>query len=461
MLEEIKDYLRKGSPVVLEGPPGSGKTLLASKLFSSASRALYLARTIAELRTFTSYLPEGINYITAYGKPQVCHVLEEFSYRDCAIARLWRRCSTTPLKEDYAWLSTNRTPEEIREKGRETGRCMYYALRRLASKHRKVVATYDYAVFNQSILDNRDVIVYDEAHYILSIMESSVIEVDSGYISALVASLKKRHSTRGLAYLVKSLWRKTSSVTEFARRLEDALANYYGDVPRELEQVLSAVSRGKCYCRGKEAYILPVNPKLVVRSNGVYMGVIVPDFILPKGTVRLTLNARQPVRLIVDARASSRYKDRNDGVYREYARLINDYLVDDSINLVVFPSRDFMEKTLSVAPWANRITSSPETASPGEVIAEPAGGRFTEGVNIPGLRNVIIAGAPYPSPSPALSLLAKTYGWDRIVEFEMLLRTLQAIGRIRGEGRAVLIDERFTSISFDKWDWLVLERVKE
>lgn len=449
LLDYTYDELRKGNSVAIEAYPGFGKTRLGSKLLTRFDRAVMVVRTHQEMVEVFKFVGgvRGVAY--AYGKPKLCFRADDFSYGFCRAMLLFGRCDTRVTNRDVAWVAaTFRKPEDIREESRKRGRCLYFALRTLAQSAKRVVATYDYLVSNPEVFNGKEAAVLDEAHTLLNYLDEASITVNGAFIEALARSMKKNPDTRWLAYAVKTAYRRSTNVHEFAENLSMVYSSYSGpetDATKVIDAVLEAYRRRQYVSDGRTYYFLSdALPRVARFEPKLLLGVYLPPMFASaiKNIIRVSGEPR--VRLVVDSDLTSRYEERGEYVYTGYAKKLSEYVRDDVGNLAVFPSAEFMAEVLRRSGITDKIVTEPVNGEvkPGYVLVDVAGGRYTEGVNIKGISNVVVCGMPYPEPNPLLDLATRAYSQD-LYTYIALLRTVQAIGRIRGSGTAYTIDRRF------------------
>lgn len=449
LLDYVYDELRKGNSVAIEAYPGFGKTRLGSQLLTRFDRAVMVVRTHQEMVEVFNFVGKAKSIAYAYGKPKLCFRADNFSYGFCRAMLFFGRCDTKVTNRDVAWVAaTFRKPEEIREESRKRGRCLYFALRILAQSARRVVATYDYLVSSPEVLDGKEVAVLDEAHTVLNYLDEASITVNEAFIEALAKDMKKNPDTRWLAYAVKAAYRRSANVHEFVDNLSTVYSSYSGpetDAVKVIDAVLEAYRRKHYVSDGRTYYFLSDTlPRVARFEPKLLLGVYLPPMLVPatKNVIRVPGEPR--VKLVVDTDLTSRYEERGEDVYTGYAKKLSEYVRDDVGNLAVFPSAEFMAEVLRRSGISGKVITEPMSGEvkPGYVLADVAGGRFTEGVNIRGIGNVVVCGMPYPEPDPLLDLATRAYRQD-LYTYTALLRTVQAIGRIRGGGTAYAIDRRF------------------
>lgn len=449
---QVLEAVKNGKSVVVEAYPGFGKTKLASILLSRVHRGLVAVRTHNEIYEVFSFLEDRAGVVYAYGRPKLCFRMPSFSYKECRAMRILSRCNTSFTYKDVAWLAaTLRKPDDIVEREKKEGRCLYSALRVLAMKSRKVVATYDYIVSNPGILEKRDIVVLDEAHHLLSYTDELVIVLDEATIELLVKSLKKDVETRPLAYSLRSIYRNSASIREFFDKLSTVLSSVSAnnEVVELLDQLVSSYYSGKYYVQSNSWYILTETlPKLAKVPNKVMLSIHLPPFFIEgKNTEHVVVEGEPRIDAYIDTSLTTKYTERSDEMYKEYAKRIRELIANDCGNLVVFPSYEVMNSVMQhLEDVKHRVLSAkdkPESLPNGAIIVDVAGGKLSEGVNIANIRRVIMVGMPYPDPTPELNLLAKIYGFDNVYTYLALLRSFQAVGRIRDRGIAYFLDERF------------------
>ena len=461
LTDTILDALKTHSTVILEAYPGYGKTKIAAKLLARAERGLVAVRTHNEIREVFKFLPDRKGVMYAYGKPKLCIKLRKFTYKACRVMNVFGRCPLNYTAEDVAWLAgTFREQDEIREYEKKRNVCLYKALRMLAGKAKKLVATYDYIVSNPQVTEGKDVLILDEAHTLLDYVDDAVIEVNTTFIEYLAKELRQSPETRALAYGLRSAYRKSTSITAFIERVDALLRNAPDtEATKTLEVMVDTYFRGWFYVQGSTFYFLTGTlPSIAKAGRKVLMGAYLPPFFFYNGKdcMKIRIEGEPRVKAYLDASITTRYEQRDEGLYKELAKKVASLVRENCGNLVVFPSHKLLENVMEHLPKelkARVVTERVDALQNGEVLVDVAGGKLSEGVNIANLSNVIVAGMPYPEPSPTLNLLSKVYGFNNVYTYLALLRTFQAVGRIRGEGTAYLLDTRYRKHTnmFPKW----------
>jgi len=442
LLEELRKH-----NVVLEAPPGWGKTRLAAILVELADSIAVVTRTHAEIDEVLGFTP---SVIPVYGKEKLCLIKnsDESIYSFCRRMRMFKLCR-------YKYVACNkliryiagRKPDihNIRKYAEKIGVCPYPSVLTLA-RNKKIVTTYGMYYVNPSITENKKIIVFDEAHAMLDKLEELVVKIDEQYIESLVALLKKNNETRPVAYYIRSAWRKSKTFGEFIRYIERVECE-------ALNELINKYYSDKLYWRGKEAYYLPGKTLQIRETGQLFMSAYLPPFFihLVPNHYKVVIPADYQIEAEIDTDLTSKYTERNPDTYKAYADKIKQYYREDIATLIVFPSHEFKEKVLQHLPDTLKNKALPpeaiKDAKPGNIIVDAAGGKASEGVNpSPHLEQVIVAGLPYPQPSGPLNLLAKIYGFDAVYTYKALLRTIQAIGRLRNKGKAILIDKRYKTI---------------
>ncbi|MEM1891237.1 MAG: helicase C-terminal domain-containing protein [Thermofilaceae archaeon] len=457
LVQEVAELLRRGN-VLLQAYPGWGKTRLATLLASEFKRVVIVERTIEEMREVALMSP--VRVVPLYGREKVCPLMREAedgglhlpSHVFCRVQRLFSACrykyeATSELARFHA--SAFRSPDELIEEARRTGVCPYPTVVTL-KKSSRVVATYGFVFHHGDVLEDRDLVVFDEAHTLVEAVAESVKVYDEQYVEFIVEKLKRSKATRGLAYAVKQCWRRSSSFREFAECLERQPVS-----TEEVDELIREYRSKRSYAEGKALYVVP-SLQLAGERGALFLSSYVPPFILdhvPNATVIDVPPPSTRLRAIIDDSLTSRYRERRDDVYRGYAEKIAEYASSNEANLVLFPSYEFMERVKSHLPSSILSRVVPRevvrTAGPGDIVFDVAGGTTTEGINpSPHLRRVIVCGLPYPPPSPILNALASLYGFDNVYTYMALQRVVQAIGRtrLRAGSLAVLIDRRYRAV---------------
>jgi len=442
--------------VVIEAYPGWGKTRFGTLLASSdrVKSVVYVTRTHEEVLEVLRFNP---SLVPLYGKEKICPIWNRSEdltvYQFCRRMRILNRCKYE-YKAKYDIIrqiaGKKPTPDELRELGKKMRVCPYPSMLTLANSAKKVVTTYGFAFTFPDVLTNKDIVIFDESHEILSILLKLVEKIGDVYISQIVANLKRNIETRQLAYFVKACWDKTRTFHEFVECLDRAPEDH-----EFINEITFAYYSNRIYYIGKEAYVLRAKPQLKPHGQ-LFLTAYLPPFFLdliPNLDIIRIPPPEIKIRVQVDTDATSRYEERTEDMYKLYAQKIEDYYVVNNANLVVFPSYEFMENVKKYLPDSilNRI-KPPQTirdAREGDIIFDVAGGVATEGVNpSPHLMRVIAIGLPYPPPTPELNLLSKIFGFDSVYTYLGLLKIVQALGRLRFREYcdAVLIDKRYKDV---------------
>jgi Rad3-related DNA helicase len=466
-LDELANHIvdavvKEGKSVVLEAYPGFGKTRLAATIASKTDRVLVAVRTHNEIFEVYRFLPSSVKAVYAYGKPKICFKLQQFSYKTCRTMSLFGKCSMEFNHKDVAWLAaTLRKPSEIVEYEKKRNKCLYNAIKSLAMKSKKVVTTYDYIVSNPQILEDRDILVFDEAHHLLSYVDELVVELTPSFIESIVAELKRNIETRPLAYSIRAAYRKSKTLREFVEKLTAILGAVDQDheMIRLLDKIISAFFKNWYYVNGSTAMLLTDTiPKLARAGNKVMLGVYLPPlFLMDKNVEHISIEAEPRIEAVVDSAVTTKYTERDENMYKELAKRIENYVSKSCGNLAVFPSYHVMREVMNYLGSIEERVLLPgekiDEVPSGSVLADVAGGRYTEGVNLRNVCNVIVVGMPFPEPTPVLDLLSKVFGFENVYTYIALLRTYQAVGRIRERGTAYLLDSRFARYKdkFPKW----------
>lgn len=456
---EIKESLKthlKDKNVLLEAYPGWGKTKLAGELVGEYKRVLVVERTIEEVREVVSM--SATKLIALYGKEKTCPAITSQytgavfysmckKYRLLGICRFKYEASNKLIRYIAGRF---RTPEEIREACKKTMTCPYPSILAL-SNNSKVVATYGFVFSHPEVLQNRELVVFDESQELISAVLESVEVYDEQYIEELVEVLKKSLDTRGLAYAVRQCWRKSKSFGEFVECLDRQPWSYDA-----VDRISTLYRSKRSYVDGKRMVVAP-NALRLPSSGCLFLTAYTPPFILDMipNAVVIKVNPPPGLRLsvIIDDSVTSRYEERTEETYKAYAEKILDYYSAGDGNLILFPSYDFMERVKQHLPQEFLERVKPREAirsiGEGDVVFDVASGTTTEGVNpSPALRRVIVAGLPYPPPTVELNALAKVYGFDNTYTYISLLKVVQSLGRLRFRqgADAVLIDRRYRNV---------------
>lgn len=454
LIEELATKLESKN-VVLEAYPGWGKTRLATILAERSDSVVIVTRTHEEMYEILKFSDGRL--IPLYGKEKLCPMWnrkgEDMSvYRYCRAARITGLC-----KYKYAashdmirWFAGRKPrPEEVVEMAKKLGVCPYPSILALA-KSKRIVTTYGFAFTFKEVLEDKALVVFDESHEILNVVLGLVEKIDDAYVETLFKALKKDVETRQLAYFIRACWRKAKNFKEFVEMLERAPSSH-----ELIDSIINSVYSKKAYWSGKEGYVLLYKPNDFRKAGSLFLTAYLPPFFLnliPNLEI-VKVPGEVAVNVIIDADATSRYEERSEETYRVYAEKIEDYYVANAANLVVFPSYEFMENVKRYLPSYILEKAKPPDAirelKDGDIVFDVAGGRSTEGVNpSPLLKRVIVAGLPYPPPTPELNLMSKIYGFDAVYTYLGLLKVVQAVGRLRfrENADAVLIDRRYANV---------------
>jgi len=453
--DEILETLESKN-IVIEAYPGWGKTRFASLLatFEKVKSVVYVVRTHEEVFEVLKFNPA---FVPLYGKEKICPMWskgEDVSvYQFCRRMRLLGKCRYEyKAKHDIIKQIAGKkpTPDELRELGKKLHTCPYPSVLTLADSAKKVVTTYGFAFTFHDMLTNKDIVIFDESHEILSVLLNLVERIDGLYISQIVANLKRNIETRQLAYFVKACWSKARTFPEFVECLDRAPEDH-----EFINEITSAYYSSKIYYTGREAYVLRTKPQLKPHGQ-LFLTAYLPPFFLdliPNLDIIKVPPPEIKIRIQIDTDATSRYEERSEDMYKVYAQKIEEYYALNSANLVVFPSYEFMESVKKYLPDNILSMVKPpqaiRDAKEGDIIFDVAGGVATEGVNpSPHLTRVIVVGLPYPPPTPELNLLAKIFGFDSVYTYLGLLKVVQALGRLRFREHcdAVLIDKRYKDV---------------
>jgi len=460
LLEYIYDELKNGNSVSIEAYPGFGKTKLGSQLLTKFDRAVMIVRTHQEIMEVFNFIGTTKNIVYAYGKPKLCFKTHDFSYGFCRAMILFGRCNTKIDNKDVAWLAfTFRKPEEIREEARKRNKCLYFGLRILVQKAKKIVATYDYLVSHPGSLDRKEVAILDESHTLLNYLDEAVVAVNGVFIEHLTKSMKNNLDTRWMAYAIKSIYKRSSNIHEFIDKLSTIYSSYSGPDTEEIkiiDEILQSYRRKHyIYSRDDKTYyfLLDALPRIAKFEPKAILGAYLPPIFVSTTKNVIKISGEPRITTIVDTDLTSRYEERSEDTYIGYANKLSEYVRSDVGNLAVFPSIEFMSEVLKRSKIDKVITDPIDGEVPsGYVLVDVAGGKYTEGVNIKGISNVIVCGMPYPEPNPILDLISNVYKHD-LYTYIALLRTIQSIGRIRGNGTSYIIDKRYKQHinKFPKW----------
>ena len=471
--------LEEGKNVSLEAYPGYGKTFIGLDVLRRFGRALYLTRTHYEMFDVINIALHVYNLkiYPAYGREAICY---RKAPRGIAFPSYCRRqrvlgfCHEKPLTRTmFAFLSKMRKPGEIREYAKKLNTCLYLANKILALKSKYVLTTYAFYFQNPEIAENRPFMVLDECHTILEALQQSVIELSKPFIELTILSLKNKAKTENkpelgrLAYILKQAYNKSKSIYEFAEILDSGLdlVPYRTEETYILGKIVDSI-RNKMFIKENNTHmILTLPPKIfTTKQKMLLMSALIPPFIFRNVNVHVAVEPSEEVKIPVkvDTSVTTRYKERTEVTPKELADKIEEYYDRNVGNLAIVPSKELREKVVKILEKKGFKISPIEKikeVEEGDLIVDVAYGRVAEGVNpSPKLKRVIIAGMPYPPPELRLKLLAKYFGFDNIYTYLALLKSFQAVGRIRKpEGSlAVLIDKRFKEYEEKYPTWVKL-----
>ena len=451
-LSDLKQYIAeelKERNIVLSAPPGFGKTLIAAGISQLYSSLLYLARTHREIEYFISMSGQRIYH--AYGRKAICIRREALESRDfysaCRFLRSSGRCREPMDKAAFA-AASKPSIDEVRDLERRFNICAYMAGRKIALERKRVAATYDFAILNPGIMQGKDLAVFDEYHAILEFSEEAVAVIDPGSVEAAARASAKYAAASGDEVLYRFSYALRSAARRGALQDIPDLVDSFGidasrapAVLRRIIHVADMMRVGKAIrYRDKIAAAVEPFPFTSIRDKGSLYLSATPVSLRISNSEHIRIDSDEVlVKALIDGSTTSRYSERE----QELNRLLNTayrYLSSLSYRraLLVFPSREIRDLYISTYGIGENI------------VVDVAGGRYTEGVDI-NADMLVMAGAPFPEPSPRIDALKHAIGGDpyrAIAE----IRTLQAVGRVaRKRGRSVLIDYRFREFKYPGW----------
>lgn len=457
LIDRIMDRLKKGYSVSLEAPPGYGKTFIASYVATELAPSIVITRTHAEISEVVSMAGKKIAY--AYGRPSICKKMprDSFSYSICRAFASSGICRETVSRREIAYIAARvRSEKEIRD---YRDACLYRAMKVYAEKARRASVTYDYVIANPSIVEGRRVVIMDEVQKIIEILVQSVEFTSPERVSEL-SKLARDENDRRLLYAFKAAMKRSASTRDLISYF-DKMSSWTGDSPlaSEIMGIVDACLAGRCLYTGGILYYLPINISintLLSRKPLLAMGIMIPDIVSSRCDETIRLGGRV-IEAYIDDSINMRYSEREKIDINYLANLATKYIDKDGGNLVVTVNKRYADEISKILTSKGYKMLSKEDIiakrymAPGSIAVDVAGGSLTEGINILGLTRVIVLGALYPSPSPELDIAGKVVG--SIYEKIAILRTAQAVGRIRGRGSAVLIDQRFKELrnTMPKW----------
>ncbi|NPA95978.1 MAG: hypothetical protein GXO32_00065 [Crenarchaeota archaeon] len=470
VVEEVIDALDRWGELVLEAYPGFGKTLLGVEVLKRFRRGVMVVRTRMEMDVAVR-MARGLGYRLAplYGRMTLCPRGFDgdpnlFSAL-CRARRLVGECVERADGEALNLCSRASGLEELREIGRSRGFCPFRAHVISSLSSGRIVTTYEFLYRHPEVCSrvrDWDVAVLDECHALVEDAERLVVRIDREFVWGLAEALK-RVDPRA-CYALRALSRRWGEPSEVIDVLEKVVESC-GDRCSELERVVDGWRKGLAYVdRSSGAIYVATEPRLDVGSRRLLTTAYLPPP-LARGRRVLKIEPREKrVRVIVDTSITTRFRERGPNFVDELAKAIARHVDRNVANLVVVPSKAIAERVsmeLALRGYSVAPPEAIERASEGTVIIDVAGGRATEGVTpSKSLRRVVVAGMPYPPPSPELSALAKLWGFEAVYTYRALLRTVQALGRLtRWGGVGVLIDRRFARYVDRLPPWIEVEDV--
>ena len=448
--------------VLLEAYPGFGKTMLGVELLRRFNRGVIVVRTRTEMLVAMNMARDlGYRLAPLFGRYSLCPFVSSDNpltfFAVCRARRVLGKCieSTEPrLVELCSGLSN---PEEVREASLREGVCLFRAHVLAALRNRHIVTTYEFLRHHPEIvgkLRSWNFAFLDECHALFEDVENLVLRVDKLFIYSLAESIKSVDPR--LCYALRSLCRKWGRAEDVIEAL-DMVAMKCGDRCTEVLEIVDAWRKGRAYVYRDSIYVVR-EPRISIGVKRVFAtAYIPPPFAFGRKVVRVE-DAPMTIEAVIDTSISTRFRERSEGFVDRLLEAVTKHIDRSVATLIIVPSKTILE-ALSVKLLEKGFRVAPPEAvdrvGEGTVVIDVAGGRAAEGVTpSKSLRMVIVAGMPYPYPSPELNALSKVYGFESVYTYLALLRTVQALGRLmRWGGRAVLIDKRFVRYRdrFPKW----------
>ncbi len=470
IVEEVVEELERCGELVLEAYPGFGKTLLGVELLKRFRRGVMVVRTRMEMSVVSSMARDlGLRVAPLYGRYALC--VKELDVDPavfpsiCRAMRVAGQCVERVDRLVVSKCSSASSPEELKAVGKELGCCVFRAHLVYAFSTGKIVTTYEFLHRHPEVVEELsrwDVAILDECHAIFEDLENLVVRVDRDYLWALAEALK-RVSPR-LCYALRSVYRKWGSLSDVMEALEKVASECGDDCP-EIVELVERWRRGLAYVDpSTDAIYVATEPRISVARARLFATAYLPP---PLARGRKVLRVSDPpirVGVSIDTSISTRFRERGSDFIDRLAEAVANHIDRSVANLVVAPSKSIAEELARILALKGFRIAPPEAidrVGEGTVIVDVAGGRATEGVTpSKSLRKVIVAGMPYPPPSPELNALAKLFGFDATYTYRALLKTVQALGRLmRWGGRGVLIDRRFAKFVDKLPSWIVVEEV--
>lgn len=462
VVDTLVSILNTADEVVFEAYPGFGKTMLGAELVRRFRRGAMVVRTRAEV-VVAMNMAEFLGYRLAplFGRYSLCPLSEGEDPRTfpafCRARRILGRCIEATESRYVEICSRLSTPEEIREASVREGVCLFKAHVIAALKNGRVVTTYEFLRHHPEVVDKLrtwDLVFLDECHALFEDVENLVVKVDRIFVYSLAEAMRSVDAR--LCYALKSLYRRWSSAEEVLETLA-RIGEECGERCPELLEVVDAWRRGRVYVQGEVIYVVK-DPSISIGAKRVLTTAYIPPPLARGKKVVAVERSPMTIDVVIDTSISTRFRERGEDFIDRLSEAVAKHIDKNVATLVVAPSRAIAEE-LSKKLLSKGFRIAPPEAidrvGEGTVVVEVAGGRATEGVTPSrSLRMVIVAGMPYPAPTPELNALSKVYGFESVYTYLALLRTVQALGRLmRWGGRAVLIDRRFHRYRdrFPKW----------
>ncbi|NPA69493.1 MAG: hypothetical protein GXO26_01675 [Crenarchaeota archaeon] len=443
---EIESLLFSKDNIIVEAFPGAGKTKYAVQSAFQRKSALIVVRTVSEMFEVLRFSKSYGTIIPLWSRRTICPLASSIGTAFYSTCRAYRKlgryehCISQLSDEFVKDVYRNiRNPEKLRLIGTTYKKCPYNAVLRFVSS-RYCVATYEYVLLHNEIPE-KELVIYDEFHHLIDMIMSAVEHIPykmlKGREGYAIRSVLKKYAKGEL-----SRYEAEERITRIAEFMEG--------------EVAESIVRGYFSFDRSGLYIFPQKLVLPIGTSSTkLLSAFVPSFIVRLAEkilgIKLVKHTIVPDRkqdVVIDGSVTSLYRERSEDMYKQYAELIDMYVIPDALNLVVFPSYDFMEKVL-------QYMKSETTRKPADkgVLIDVAGGQYTEGVNLPEtLKTVIVAGMPYPVPTPELRVVEKVVS-AKVGEYIALLRTIQALGRLRlrEDTVGILLDKRFLDVELPEW----------
>ncbi|HDI02330.1 MAG TPA: hypothetical protein ENF93_01655, partial [Ignisphaera sp.] len=269
-----------------------------------------------------------------------------------------------------------------------------------------------------------------------------------------------------LSYALRSISRRASNIEELLEYIVKIVDSSAFEEIEILKQIADAYRSNRIHIEYSEdaAYLLTEEIDFNLGEKRLYMTAYVPPFLVQKYELVKVEDLPTKVSTSIDTSISSRYRERSPEFIHNLCEIVIHYIDKHVANLVVVPSKNIAEELSKCLLRKGYRIAPPQIidrVDSGTIVIDAAGGIATEGITpSKALKRVIVAGMPYPSPSPQLNLLAKIYGFDNVYTYIALLRTVQAVGRLmRWGGEAILIDRRYKYYINRMPSWIEIKNI--